>query len=85
MFSKDDGFVEFNCLRLNSFGLASTPKMTEGVVDPSGKILSTGNDGRSNTVFIEGCVTSKQKYQYSVNILNISNEFYFTLFQSCEE
>lgn len=61
-----DGYIEFKCSRLNSFGLASSPKSQHGVVDQSGKLVSTGNDGRLNINIEEGCVTSRQKYHYSI-------------------
>ncbi|XP_076093327.1 uncharacterized protein LOC143064403 isoform X1 [Mytilus galloprovincialis] len=61
-----NGYVEFSCDRMNSFGIIYGPKMIQNIVHPSGTTISTGRDGRLVLQFDKGSVDKEQTLKYSI-------------------
>ncbi|CAG2241449.1 unnamed protein product [Mytilus edulis] len=61
-----NGYVEFTCNRMKSFGIIYGPKIMENVVQPSGTTISTGKDGRLVLQFDKGSVDKEQSLKYSI-------------------
>ncbi|VDI07779.1 Hypothetical predicted protein, partial [Mytilus galloprovincialis] len=61
-----NGYVEFSCDRMTSFGIICGPTVMTNIVDPLGTTISTSKDGRLVLQFDIGSVDKEQTVKYSI-------------------
>ncbi|VDI05612.1 Hypothetical predicted protein [Mytilus galloprovincialis] len=61
-----NGYVEFSCDRMTSFGIICGPTVMTNIVHPLGTTISTSKDGRLVLQFDKGSVDKEQTVKYSI-------------------